>query len=123
MTDDWRLTTAALTLAASAACAHHYTTTGLVLHVQKPGASVTISHDAFPGFMDAMAMPFDLEGAARRVALTPGDRVTFRLAVKRGRSWVDRLHVISAAPADAASASTSEPSRWWRAEPYTTPRS
>src|SRR6266568_2307574 len=101
MTDDWRLTTAAFTLAASAACAHHYTTTGLVLQVQKPGASVTISHDPFPGYMDAMTMPFDLEGAAQRVALTPGDRITFRLAVKSGRSWVDRLQVLSAAPADA----------------------
>ena len=86
MTDDWRLTTAAFTLAASAACAHHYTTTGLVLHVQKPGASVTISHDAFPGFMDAMAMPFDLKDGAQRVRLTAGDRVKFRLSAKDGRS-------------------------------------
>jgi protein SCO1/2 len=92
---------AAFPLLFASACVHHYTTTGLVLRVQQPGASVTISHDAFPGFMDAMAMPFDLKGGARRVALTPGDRVTFRLAVKSGRSWVDRLQVISAAPADA----------------------
>jgi len=39
---------------------------------------VTISHDAFPGFMDAMAMPFDVRGAARSAALAPGDRVRFR---------------------------------------------
>ena len=43
-------------------------------------------------------MPFDLKGSARAVALTPGDRVRFRLAVKSGRSWVDRVEVISAAP-------------------------
>ena len=46
-------------------------------------------------------MPFDLKGGARRVALTAGDRVKLRLAVKGGRSWVDRLDVISAAPVDA----------------------
>jgi len=83
------------------ACAAHHTTTGLVLRVDKPGSIVTISHDAFPGFMDAMAMPFDLRGPARETKLTPGDRVKFRLAMKGGRSWVDRLAIVSAAPVDA----------------------
>jgi len=90
-----------LMLVTSAGCARHYTTTGLVVQVPKPGATVTISHDAFPGFMDAMSMPFDLKGGAQRVALVAGDRVKFRLSVKHGRSWVDRLEVISAAPVDA----------------------
>jgi len=84
-----------------AACATHHTGKGVVLRVDRPGATVTISHEAFPGFMDAMAMPFDLKGSSRAVALTPGDRVRFRLAVKKGRSWVDRVEVVSAAPVDA----------------------
>jgi protein SCO1/2 len=83
------------------ACASHHTTTGLVLRVDKPGSIVTISHDAFPGFMDAMAMPFDLKGSARAARLTPGDRVKFRLSLKGGHSWVDRVDVVSAAPVDA----------------------
>ena len=86
---------------ASSACAAHHTTTGLVLRVDKPGASVTISHDAFPGYMDAMAMPFDLRGGARAAKLNPGDRVKFRLSVKGGHSWVDRVDLVSAAPVDA----------------------
>jgi len=98
----WKRGVAAVALAASAAaCAKHYTTTGLILRIDKPGAIVTISHDAFPGFMDAMAMPFDLKDGAQRVRLTAGDRVKFRLSAKGGRSWVDRLEVISAAPIDA----------------------
>jgi len=84
----------------TAACAAHHATTGLVLRVDQPGATVTISHDAFPGYMDAMAMPFDLKGHARTAKLTPGDRVRFRLSVKGGRSWVDRVEVVSAAPVD-----------------------
>ncbi|HEV2982869.1 MAG TPA: SCO family protein [Vicinamibacterales bacterium] len=88
-------------LLSGGACARHYTTKGLVLRVDQPGAIVTISHDAFPGFMDAMAMPFDLKGAARRATLTAGDRVRLRLSVRGGRSWIDRLDVISAAPLDA----------------------
>jgi protein SCO1/2 len=86
---------------ACAGCAAHHTTTGLVLRVDKPGATVTISHDAFPGYMDAMAMPFDLKGRARTAALTPGDRVKFRLSIKGGHSWVDRVDVVSAAAVDA----------------------
>jgi Cu/Ag efflux protein CusF len=78
-----------------AACASHHTTTGLVLRVNQPGATVTISHDAFPGYMDAMAMPFDLKGSARAAKLTAGDRVRFRLTVKGGHSWVDRVEVVS----------------------------
>jgi protein SCO1/2 len=86
---------------ATAACASHHTTTGLILRVDKPAATVTISHDAFPGYMDAMAMPFDLRGSARTAALTAGDRVRFRLSVKGAHSWVDRVEVVSAAPVDA----------------------
>jgi protein SCO1/2 len=85
----------------TSACASHHTTTGLVLRVDKPASIVTISHDAFPGFMDAMAMPFDLKGSARTTKLTPGDRVKFRLSTKGGHSWVDRVDVVSAAPVDA----------------------
>ena len=84
-----------------AGCARHYTTTGLVLHIDRPGARVTISHDTFTGFMDAMAMPFDLKDAARDTPVTPGDRVRFRLSIKGSRSWVDRLEIISAARRDA----------------------
>jgi protein SCO1 len=83
------------------ACASHHTTTGLVLRIDKPGANVTISHDAFPGYMDAMAMPFDLKGSARAARLMPGDRVRFRLSMKGGHSFVDRVEVVSAAPVDA----------------------
>jgi len=85
----------------SSACAHHYTTTGLVLRHDPAAATVTISHDAFPGFMDAMTMPFAVRGAARSATLTPGDRVRFRLSVKGDSSWLDRVEVISAAAVDA----------------------
>ena len=86
--------------AAGVGCAHHYTTTGLVLKVDQP-RSITISHASFPGYMDAMVMPFDVKGDARKEKLVAGDRVKFRLAVKGDASWVDRVEVISAAPVDA----------------------
>jgi len=85
----------------SSACARHYSTTGLVLKVDRPGSTVTISHDAFPGFMDAMAMPFELKDGARSVKVAAGDRVKLRLSVKGGRSWLDKLQVVSGTPVDA----------------------
>jgi protein SCO1/2 len=90
-----------MVLIGTAGCARHYTTTGLVIAVNPTGASATISHDAFPCLMDAMVMPFDMRGQARRASLTPGDRVRVRLAVKGTESWVDRVEVLSAAPVDA----------------------
>jgi protein SCO1/2 len=90
----------AVLVAAAAGCARHYSTQGLVLSVDQPGAVVTISHEQFPGFMDAMVMPFDLRGAASRIELTRGDRVRLRLAVRGERSWVDRLEIVSAARVD-----------------------
>jgi len=91
----------AILVVSSAGCASHHTSTGLVLRVDPPAATVTISHDAFPDYMNAMVMPFDLKGSARTAKLTPGDRVKFRLAVKGSHSWVDRVEVVSAAPVDA----------------------
>ena len=46
-------------------------------------------------------MPFDLHGGARTVKVTAGDRVRLRLSVRKGRSWVDRLEVLSATLVDA----------------------
>ena len=97
----FRIAAAIIAATSASGCAAHHTTTGLVLRVDKPGATVTISHDAFPGYMDAMAMPFDLRGGARTAKLNPGDRVRFRLSVKGGHSWVDRVDFVSAAAVDA----------------------
>ena len=88
-------------LLAVAGCAHRYATTGLILNVDRARSTVTISHDPVPGFMDAMAMPFELKGGARHVPIAPGDRVRFRLSVTQSKSWIDRLELVSAAPIDA----------------------
>jgi protein SCO1 len=99
--EDCRLKIGVAVLALTAvSCAHHYSTTGVVLSVAPP-ATVTISHDPFPDYMPAMTMPFALSASARRVLLTPGDRVSFRLAVTRSGSAIDRIAVVSASPADA----------------------
>jgi protein SCO1/2 len=69
--------------------------------VTEPGATVTLSHDAIPGYMEAMAMPFSVRDRRELAELEPGDRVQFQLVVRSGNSWVERLRVVSASPTDA----------------------
>lgn len=87
------------------ACTTRHTARGLVLRVEPVAAEretprLTISHEAIPGYMDAMVMPFDVLGSVLPPSLAPGDRVGFRLNVRRERSWIDRLIVLSAPRTD-----------------------
>jgi len=94
------LTTLAAVLAL-AACANRYVTRGLVLRVEESTATLTLSHEAIPGLMEAMAMPFSVKDRRLVAGLRPGDRVRFRLVVREGDSYIDRLEILSAAPSDS----------------------
>jgi protein SCO1/2 len=88
-----------------AGCATHHHARGVVLRVDRDASKMTVSHDAVPGFMEAMVMPFELEdpGVARHVV--PGDRIAFRITTRRSQTRIDRLQLLSAGlPATAAGA-------------------
>jgi protein SCO1/2 len=53
-----------------------------VRKVQKEAREVMIRHEAIPGFMEAMTMPFRLEDPALLDDLKPGDRVEGKLRVE-----------------------------------------
>lgn len=76
--------------------------TGLVLKVDMSRGELTVSHDPIPGLMDAMVMPFAVRAAGELEDVRPGDRVAFRLTVRGGESRIDRVRILSAAPADAS---------------------
>jgi protein SCO1/2 len=90
-----------LLAAAGSACAVRHQARGLVLQVDPTAATVTVSHDAIPGYMDAMAMPFTAGDPASLDEVRPGDRIAFRLTVRNGRTTIDRVRILSAAPEDA----------------------
>jgi protein SCO1 len=98
-------------------CAKRYTARGVVVRAERADSAspaperITISHEAIPGYMDAMVMPFAVRPPATAAVgeVMPGDRVEFRLRVTRKESWIDRLSVISAARPDAGL--TRSPSR------------
>jgi len=75
--------------------------TGLVLRSDASTGVVTVSHDAIPGFMDAMVMPFTASDPSQLRAVRPGDRIQFRLNVRGGATVIDRVTIVSAAPVDS----------------------
>jgi protein SCO1/2 len=96
-----RLLTAGLIALFVPACAARHESTGLVVGVDPASAEVTVSHEAIPGYMEAMVMPFTVADARDLRDLQPGDRIAFRIRVRSGRTHIDRLRVLSAAAVDA----------------------
>ena len=91
---------ASLCLGGITSCASKYSARGVVLDVDAARSTVTVSHEAIPGYMDAMVMPFTVRDPEQISDVRPGDRVAFRLNVRKSRSWIDRLQLLSAAPID-----------------------
>ncbi|MFO0956851.1 MAG: SCO family protein [Isosphaeraceae bacterium] len=59
-----------------------YDLVGVVRQVEPEGHRVTIRHEAIPGFMAAMTMPFVLDDEDLLAELHPGDEVAGKLAVE-----------------------------------------
>jgi protein SCO1 len=82
----------------SAQAAHpaivEYKLAGEVKKVDKEAREVTIHHQAIPGFMEAMTMPFHIEDDAALDDLREGDEVEGKLRVERENGQVKdyRLH-------------------------------
>lgn len=96
-----RLAPALLALILVAGCTVRRQTAGFVLKVDPAAGAVTISHDPIPGYMDAMVMPFTAARPADIEGVRPGDRIAFRINVRDRATRIDRVKILSAAPADA----------------------
>jgi protein SCO1/2 len=66
---------------APAASSRTYTLKGVVRKVDGASGEVTIAHEAIPGFMPAMTMPFTLKNKAALEDIRPGDEVEGPLRV------------------------------------------
>src|SRR5580765_3138201 len=67
---------------------------GMVLHVDPARRSVVISHDAVPGVMPEMAMPFEVVNPSELKGLAPGAIVSFTLAIRGAASHIEHVQVI-----------------------------
>lgn len=83
-----------------ASCARHYRAQGIVLAVDRGHQTVTISHRAIPGYMDAMAMPFHTGPSEHLDQLSPGSRIEFQLQVGHTSSTVRHIRVQQTGVAD-----------------------
>jgi protein SCO1/2 len=95
------IASASLCLCGLWGCAARHQARGLVLKVDPAASIVTVSHEQVPGYMDAMVMPFPVRDPKLLAGVRPGDRITFRINVRKGQTMVDRIQPLSAAPADA----------------------
>lgn len=82
------------------ACARHYRAQGIVLAVDPANRTVTISHRAIPGYMEAMAMPFHVEASQNLDQLRPGSRIDFQLRVSRESTIARKIRLQQIAAAD-----------------------
>jgi protein SCO1/2 len=71
-----------------------YAIKGKVVSVERRDSTVTISHEAIPGYMDAMTMPFKLKDERLLADLAEGDRVQGTLVVKGLQSWLEDVVAI-----------------------------
>jgi protein SCO1/2 len=76
-----------------AASVRRYQVTGLVLTVDAPHATVLVSHDPIPGYMDAMTMPYRVRNPRELDNLKPGQKIEFTLIVGKTSSYITNVQV------------------------------
>lgn len=83
-----------------------YSLRGTVISTDPARGEVTLDHEAVPGFMEAMTMPYTLKDPGTIGELHPGDKITARLQVEKDSDGVyhharlDQIVVIAQARPD-----------------------
>lgn len=83
-----------IALAAAQAAPAKHPVRGMVLKVNVAQKSVVVSHDAIPGVMPAMTMPFEVRSAEELKGLVPGAIVSFTLVLTKERAHVEGVRVV-----------------------------
>jgi protein SCO1/2 len=64
---------------------------GTVQRVEADGSRLLIAHEAIPGYMPAMTMPFRVLDTNESAGLRAGVRIRFELHVDADKSWIQRI--------------------------------
>jgi protein SCO1/2 len=70
---------------------------GKIMAVDKLGKELIVEHDAIPGFMDAMTMPYPVSSPALLDKVQPGDEIKADLAVRSDSAVIETLDVVKKA--------------------------
>jgi len=83
--------------------AREFRVRGVLKNIRADGQAAVIDHEAIPGYMEAMIMPFQVKDTNLLAGLRAGDEIDFRLSVTTEKSWIDRIertgHTEPAVPA------------------------
>ena len=74
----------------------HYETRGIVRGFAPDRSTIDVEHEAIPGFMPAMTMPFTPRNPKDLSTLTLRDAIAFRLAVTDKDALIDNIRKIAA---------------------------
>ncbi|MGA7342828.1 MAG: copper-binding protein, partial [Terracidiphilus sp.] len=80
-----------------------YKLRGIVVSTNAATGEVTLDHEAIPGFMDAMTMPYKLKDPGILSELHPGDMLTADVLVSQGPDaevLLDHIVIIAQAKPD-----------------------
>jgi protein SCO1/2 len=75
----------------------HYEMHGKIMAVDLMGKELIVEHDAIPGFMEAMTMPYPVSSPALLQQVKPGDEIKADLAVRSDFVVIDKLDVLKKA--------------------------
>jgi protein SCO1 len=89
--------------------ATRYDLRGKVVSFDKARREVTIAHEAIPGYMEAMTMPFTLNEEWVFDVLTAGAMIQATLIVDGGKSWIESPTVTQMAETSSTAGATTQP--------------
>ena len=67
---------------------------GKVVNVDKSQSIVEVDHEAIPGFMGAMSMPYRVKDAHLLEDLAPDDEITADVVVSGGGVWLENIFIL-----------------------------
>jgi protein SCO1 len=76
--------------------ARHYEGRGIVRGFAPDRTTIHVEHEAMPGFMPSMTMPFAVRDSQQIAHLRAGDAISFRLTVTDTDSWIDQITKVRA---------------------------
>jgi len=70
---------------------------GVITAVKASQKELEIKHEAIPGYMPAMTMPFEVKDTNELTGLAAGEPISFRLTVTDTEGWIDQIRALGPA--------------------------
>jgi protein SCO1 len=81
-----------------AAAPQRYMLTGVIVSVNPAEKNLVVDHEAIPGFMSAMTMPYPVKDVRLLDQLSPGEHIRATVVSAGGDIWLENIVVAGPAP-------------------------